>query len=117
MLRITRTLASSLVLIAAAAIAPATANASPFGKLLHLHPRAAQPKDDRLTVRIYNRSAIFRDVKVNGHIYTVNAYGAVAVTAPAGTDVFAASSSFGHRKGDLLVTVSPETKDRVVFLN
>lgn len=118
MLRLIRTLASSLaVIIVAGAIAPVSANASPLGKLLHLHVTGAQIMDARITVQVYNQAPLFRDVKVDGHVYTLMPRHGLSIKAPVGTPVYAASTGFGHRKGELLFTVTPKTKDTTFFIN
>jgi hypothetical protein len=117
MLRITRTLASSLVLIVAVAIAPAAANASPIGKLLHLHPRAAQTKDTRVTVYLQNKGELFQDVKVGERVYTVLPHESIAIKAPIGTPVYTVSVSFGHSKGELLFTATQATNGAIIHIN
>ena len=118
MLRLTRTFASSLAILAiAAAMAPATANAWPIGKVFHVHPATGQTQDARISVKVYNQAYVFRDVKVDGHVYTVMPHHGLVITAPAGTQVYAASTGFSHRRGDLLLTVTPATKDQTVYIN
>jgi|GEM_PF-1004187 len=120
MLRINRVSGSSLaVLLVAGAIAigPAAANASPLGKLMHLHPRASQTQDSRVSILMYNKGPLFQDVKVDGHVYTVRSHGWLAIKAPAGTPVYAASTGMGHHKGDLLFAVNPEMKNATISFN
>jgi hypothetical protein len=120
MLRMNRESGSSLaVLLVAGAlsIAPAAANASPIGKLMHLHPRASQTQDSRVIVLIYNKGQLFQDVKVDGHVYTVMSHGWLTIKAPAGTEVYAASTGMGHHKGDLLFAVKPEMKNATISFN
>jgi len=117
MLRMTRVFGSSLaVLILAGAIAPA-ASASPIGRLFHLHPRAAQTRDTRISLQVYNKGFIFQDVKVAGKIYTVLPHQWLGIKAPAGTEVYTESTSFEHRKGDLLFAVTPEMKGATISIN
>jgi len=112
--RITRMLGSSLaVLIAAGGMAPA-ANASPLGRLLHLHPHAAEAHDARITVLVYNKGQIFQDVKVDGRTYTVLPHRWLAIKAPVGTAVYADTPGIGHRKGDMLFGVTRDMKDATV---
>lgn len=116
MLRLTRSLASSLaIFLVVSAMAPA-ADAS-LGRLFHLHPAATQSKDARITVQVVNHSALFRDVKVDGHVYTLMPRHGLSITAPAGTAVYAASTGFGYRTGELLLSVTPETRGATVYLN
>src|SRR5450755_4570124 len=101
MLRITRTFANSLaLLVVAAAMAPATANAWPIGKIFHLHSATSQSQDTRITVGVGNHSAMFRDVRVGGRVYTVLPNHGLTIKAPVGTQVYAVSNSLSHRAGD-----------------
>jgi len=118
MLRITRTFASSLAILAiAAAVAPVNANAWPLGKVFHIHPATERIQDARITVELINKGIISQDVKVDGRIYTVMPHEGLTIKAPAGTPVYAASMGLGHRSGDLLVAVTPETKGRIIYFN
>lgn len=118
MLRVTRVFGSSVaVLVLAGALAPIAAQASPLGRLLHLHPGAAQSQDIRISVRLYNRGHLFQDVKVGDKVYTVMPHQSIRIKAPAGTAVYADSTGQGHRKGDLLFAVSAQVKDSTITLN
>ncbi len=118
MLRITRTLASSLALFVVVAVAaPAPANAWPLGKVFHLHSRTAQTEDTRIDVQLYNKGQIEQDVKVDGHIYTVMPHERLAIKAPAGTSVYAASAGMGHRNGEMLLAVTPDMKGKTIYFN
>lgn len=118
MLRITRTFASSLAILAiAAAMAPVDANAWPLGKAFHLHSATQRPQDSRITVELINKGILSQDVKVDGRIYTVMPHEGLTIKAPPGTSVYAASMGLGHRSGDLLVAVDPETKGRIIYFN
>lgn len=119
MLRMNCVSSSSLAVLLVAgalAIVPA-ANASPIGKLMHLHPRASQTQDSRVSILMYNKGPLFQDVKVDGHVYTVGSHGWLAIKAPAGTLVYAASTGMGHHKGDLLFAVNPEMKNATISFN
>ena len=61
---------SSLAILAVAA----SAAIPPFGNLVHLHPHTQT--DDRVQVTLVNHASLFRDVRIAGHTYTVNAGGA-----------------------------------------
>ncbi len=112
-----RILARSLaVLLLATAIAPAPANAWPFGKLLHLHPHAAQPEDPRISFYLANRSEYIQQVKVDGHLYLIVPHGALSIKAAEGTEIYAVTSSMKHRAGDLLVAVTPQTRDKTISI-
>ena len=118
MLRIPRTLTSSLAILAiAAVVAPINAHAWPLGKILHLHPATEHTQDTRITVELFNKGILSQDVKVEGRIYTVEPHQGLAIKAPKGTVVFAASAGLGHRSGDLLIAFAPEISGRVVYFN
>lgn len=105
-----------VAILIAAALTPATLYAWPFGHALHLHP-AAQSPDARITFQLYNKGGLVQQVKVGGHVYTLLPHGGLVITAPEGTEVFAASKGFGHRKGDLLFAVKPELKNDTCFID
>jgi hypothetical protein len=117
MLRINRAISSSLaVLLLAGAMIPATANAWPLGKQLHLHPQADQAKVANIAVEFYNKGKVAQDVKVGETVYTVPPLKALTIKAPAGTAVYADTASEGHQKGDVLFTfVSALKGARVSF--
>jgi hypothetical protein len=118
MLQKTRTFTSSLALLfLLGAIAPASANAWPLGKVFHLHPRAPKGQDARITVHLYNKSDSFQEVSVAGRVYTVLPHYGLAIHAPAGTDVFAGTTTFYHRKGDLLFSVTPDRNASTVTID
>jgi hypothetical protein len=118
MLRITRTFASSAAILAiAAAMTPVTANAWPLGKVFHLHPDQQKTEDARITVELINKGTFSQNVKVDGRIYSVLPHEGITIKAPSGTSVYAASAGLGHRSGDLLVAVAPETKGRIIYFN
>jgi hypothetical protein len=114
MLRMIRVSGSSLaVLIMAGAIASA-ANALP---MFHLHSHVQQTQDTRIVVHVYNKGFMFRDLKVAGKTYTVLPHEEIEIKAPVGTEVYTESTSFDHRKGDLLFAVKPEMKDKTISIN
>jgi murein DD-endopeptidase MepM/ murein hydrolase activator NlpD len=118
MLRISRTFASSLAFFAVAAVAaPAPANAWPLGKVFHLHSSTAQIKDTRIDVQLFNKGQIPQDVKVGGHTYTVMPHEGLAIKAPAGTSVYAASTGMGHRNGEMLLALTPDLKGKTIYFN
>jgi hypothetical protein len=96
---------------------PAVANAWPLGRLFHLHPGASQSADSRVSLRIYNKGESFQDVRIDGQVYTVMTHQSLEIKAPVGTTVYAASTGFGHRKGDLLLAVAPEMTGKAIFIN
>lgn len=114
----TRTFTLSLaVLLVLAGITPVSAHAWPFGKRLHLHPRTPQGQDARITVHLFNQSDRFQEVSVAGRLYTVMPHSGLSIKAPEGTDVFAATATVYHHKGDLLFSVTPDRSARTVSIN
>jgi len=117
MLQKTRSFVSSLVLLLMlGGLAPATANARPLGKLLHMHP-AAQEQDKRITSRLWDGTAFARQIVVAGCVHTLLPNDGVMIKAPAGTEVLAASDSYKHRKGDVLVEMTADRNNSTVTLN
>ena len=94
----------------------ASAVVNPFTNLVHMHPRPAQA-DNRISVVLYNNGNSFQDVKVDGHLYTVNAHHTVGIKAPAGTVVYAASRTFSHQRGDAILEVSPKVENQKININ
>jgi hypothetical protein len=111
----TRSFAISLAfLLLLGAAAPPRANAWPFGKPVHLHPSATQ---GLITVQLYNKSGLVQQIKVSGHVYTMLPHDGLTIKAPEGTEVFAASNGFKHRKGDLLFAVTAKLSLDTVTLD
>jgi hypothetical protein len=74
--------------------------------------RAPHSKDFRVNVTLVNKSTLFRDVQIEGHKYTVLPGELLAVTAPAGTVVYAASAFGKTHRGDSLVSLTPALNHR-----
>jgi hypothetical protein len=100
--------------LAVLALSASTA-VSPLTKLVHFHPHSAQP-DTRITFILRNDAPIFQDVKVAGRSYTILPHQAINIKAPAGTVIYADSTTGGHRRGDVLVEVSSQVKDKMLEL-
>ena len=96
---------------------PARAVTWPFGPMVYLHPDTTQQQDSRLSVRLYNRGGVARQVKAAGRVYTVMPFGRLTLKAPQGTEVFAASNGLRHRKGDLLFAFTPDRDGGIVLLD
>ena len=94
----------------------ASAVVSPLSNFIHLHPHAAQP-DTRVSVTLYNKAHLFRDVKVDGRTYTVTPDHRLTIKAPVGTVVYADSRMYQHRRGDKLLEVTPQTDHTQFDLN
>ena len=113
----TRSIATRIaaLVLAAGATASTSAYALPhFG--LHRHPGAAPAKDKRVTVLVRNDAFIFKDIKINGHVYTVEPHQFLTIQAPQGTEVYADSNGATYHRGDMLFEVSSAMKDAVVPL-
>ena len=100
---------SSLAVLAMSA----TAAIGPFTNLIHLHPKPAQT-DNRVSVEIFNKGITFRDVKIDGHIYTLQAHHGITVKAPVGTVVYADTPTPAFHHGDAILEVSPSTPKVVI---
>ena len=109
---------SAVTLFALVLALGATASTSAFALPhigLHRHP--STEKDGRVTVHVRNTAGMFRDVKIGDRVYTVLAYQALRITAPAGTQVFAASPGATYNKGDLLFAINPQMENAIVSIN
>ena len=109
---------SAVTLFALVLAFGATASTSAFALPhigLHRHP--STEKDGRVTVHVRNTAAMFRDVKIGDKVYTLLAYQALTVTAPAGTQVFAASPGATYRKGELLFAINPQMQNAIVSID
>lgn len=103
---------SSLAVLAMSA----SALANPLSNLVHMHPRPAQP-DTRVSVLLCNQGNGFKDIKIDGRIYTVEAHHDLTVKAPAGTVVYAASRTFNHHRGDAILELKPELNQKRITLD
>ncbi len=107
---------TSLAVLAMSASAVASAAASPLPRMFHLHPRAKQV-DDRVSLTLMNQSLMFRDLTVGGQTYTVNAKSRLSIKAPAGTLVYAGTTTLEHKRGDVVLEVSPKLNGQTVNIN
>lgn len=82
---------------------------------VHRHPTVR--KDGRVMVHVRNTATFFRDVKIGDKVYTVQPYQGLTITAPAGTQVFAASPGTTYQKGDLLFSINPQMQNAIVSIN
>lgn len=106
----------SALVIAIGATASTSAYALPhFG--VHRHPTANSETDGRVTLNLTNHGSLFRDVKVNGHVYTLLPHQSLVIKAPVGTPIYTESTGAMHRKGDLLFAVTPEMQHSTVSIN
>jgi len=102
-----------MTILAIAACAAGTASAT--GMSRDLRPQHAT--DTRVALTLENQSSWFRDVSIGGHKYTLMPGDVLAVHAPAGTVVYAASA-FGHyHHGDMFLEVAPEMNHKRIAVN
>ena len=106
MLRSFTLLALSICTVASASAAATTSNRRP-----------THAKDARVNVTLINQSTLFRDVKIDGRNYTVMPHELLAIRAPVGTVVYAASSFGRIHRGDPLVALTPSLDHSRVTLN
>ena len=100
-----------LASLALAAIV-ATAPASSLNNLVHLHGHTLP--DTRVSLRLVNQAPSFRDVKVDGHAYTIPAGQALRIKAPVGTLIYADSRTPAFHRGDVMLEVTPSLGDQNV---
>ena len=91
----------------------ASALASPLSTPVHLHPKMP---DTRINLSLYNKANGFRDVKIDGHSYTVPAHESLRVKAPAGTVIFADSRTPRFRRGDVMLQVTPQNDNQKIVI-
>jgi hypothetical protein len=91
------------------------ASASAAGTNHDLRPTHA--KDARVFVTLVNKSVTFRDVKIDGRNYTMMPHELLAIKAPVGTVVYAASSFGRIHRGDPLVALTPSLDHSRVAIN
>lgn len=103
----------SLTLLALSACTVASASAAGTNHDL----RPTHTKDARVFVTLVNKSPVFRDVRIDGHIYTVMPNNLLTVKGPAGTMVYAASRYGNIRRGDTLLELTPAMDHSRISLN
>jgi hypothetical protein len=89
------------------------ASASAAGTNRDLRPH----KDARVFVTLVNKSVTFRDVKIDGHVYTLQPHDLLTVKGPAGTVVYAASKFGKYQRGDALVALAPSMDHSRISIN
>ena len=78
---------------------------------------SAHKKDARVFVTLVNKCVTFRDVKIDGHTYTLRPHELLTVKGPVGTVVYAASAFGRYRRGDTLVALTPSLDHSRISLN
>ena len=94
--------------LAANVFAPATTVSPAAAAAMHKQP------DSRVTIKLVNNSNSFRDVQIAGHTYDIPAHQLLDVKAPAGTAIYAASRTPAFKRGDLMVSLTPEMNSTTV---
>jgi hypothetical protein len=79
--------------------------------------RAAEVKDVRITVQVSNKSGLVQQIRVGDRRFTLMPNGAISITAPEGTDVFAVDNGFKHRAGDKLCSLTPNMHLETVIIH
>jgi hypothetical protein len=79
--------------------------------------RMPHTKDARVYVTLENKSTWFRDVTIGGHKYTVQPGELLAVKAPVGTVVYAASAFGKYHAGDPFMELNKSVDHMRVKLN
>ncbi len=108
---------TSVLFLLTAVFAPASANAWPLAKLLHLHPGTEQDKDARITIQLYNKTDFPAEVKIADRVHIIDPHCGLLVKAPEGTEVFSARTTFHHRDGDLLFQVTEKLNGSTVSID
>jgi hypothetical protein len=79
--------------------------------------RPSHKKDARVFITLVNKSVMFRDVKIDGHTYTMQPHDHLTVKGPTGTVVYAASKFGKYRPGDALVALAPSMDHSRISIN
>ncbi len=79
--------------------------------------RPPHAKDARVFITLVNKSVVFRDVKIDGHTYTLRPNDLLTVKGPVGTVVYAASGFGKVHRGDALVALTPSMDHSRVDIN
>jgi len=117
MLRITRTIVSSLaVLLVVGTMAPAAANAS-SGKKTRTDTSTVQGQGTSIVVQVYNRGDAPQQLKMDEQTYTVQPHQALTIKGTAGAAVYADTAGTGYQKGELLFKFAPSMNGATVKIN
>jgi hypothetical protein len=103
----------ALALAAAAVAVPSVASAAPLPGIFHLHPRTT---DTRIRYTVFNRADLFYEVRIAGKVYEILPHHVLTITAPAGTQVYAAMDMHTHKNGSLLHELTPEDNSKMLIL-
>jgi hypothetical protein len=101
--------------LAIVALSASTA-VSPLSKLVHLHTHPAT-SDNRVSLTVYNKGFLFRDLKIDGRVYTVLSGQMLRIKAPSGTVIYAASRTREFKRGDVVLEVTPSVDHKSITIN
>ena len=107
----TRILATALIVATAAA--PSIASAAPLPGILHLHPSTP---DSRIHYAVFNQADRYYQVRIAGKTYEILPQRVLVITAPAGTQVYAAVDMHFHKNGTLLHEITPSDNAQTLIL-
>jgi hypothetical protein len=91
------------------------ASASAAGTNHDIRPH--HKKDARVFITLVNKSVTFRDVTIDGRVYTLQPHELLTVKGPAGTVVYAASKFGKYQRGDALVALAPSMDHSRISIN
>jgi hypothetical protein len=95
-----------MILASVATLALSASSFLSFGNLIHLHVKPIT--DSRVDVTLVNSAPGFRDIKVDGQLYTINSGHTLTIKAPAGTVIYTESRMRTLRRGDVLLQLDKQ---------
>ena len=101
---------TALLALAASLALPLPAHAWPLGRLLHLHPASNLSKD--ISFVLLNQTAAVQNVTVGGRNLSLPSHASINLSAPAGTQVMAASAGPA-----MLFIVQPSMRHNTVVIH
>jgi hypothetical protein len=107
-----RILAAALT--AATTAAPSIASAAPLAGIFHLHPAAP---DSRIHYAVFNQADRYYQVRIAGKTYEILPHRILNITAPVGTQVYAAIDMHFHKNGTLLHEITTSDNAQTLILN
>ena len=103
----------SFTLLALSVCSVASASAAVTNHDIQAH----HAQDARVFVTLENKAVTFRDVKVDGHTYTLQPHELLTVKGPTGTLVYAGSAFGKYHRGDALVALTPSLDHSRISIN
>ena len=92
------------VLAASSLAMPLSVSAAPLPGFFHTHPCTP---DARIRFTVYNQAFMHYQVRIAGRVYAVEPHRSITVTAPTGTEVYAATDMHSVKNGSLLFEIKP----------